>query len=147
MSVGHFPQSPRAHQDHRVHTQTVKRLGCWPAWTTPRCLVVLDYHNSSYEVGILRSTVASKVISSMEEIFAPHSLPESLTSDKEWTIVHDHNKRVCRIHGTAGYHTPQGHCKIVSGQRFQIASMKRETGEEVWTLILQQSLFRYCNWL
>ena len=43
--------------------------------------VVVDYYSRYYEIDIMRSTVASKVISSLEEIFARHGLPESLTSD------------------------------------------------------------------
>ena len=44
-------------------------------------LVVVDYYSNYYEVDIMRSTVASKVISSLQEIFERHGLPESLTSD------------------------------------------------------------------
>ena len=44
-------------------------------------LVVVDYYSRYYEVDILRSTVTSKIISSLEEMFARHGLPESLKSD------------------------------------------------------------------
>ena len=54
-------------------------LGPFP--TGESILVVVEYYSRYYEIDILRSTVASKVISSLEEIFARHSLPESLTSD------------------------------------------------------------------
>ena len=40
----------------------------------------MDYYSRYYEIDIMRSTVASKVISSLVEIFARHGLPESLTS-------------------------------------------------------------------
>ena len=41
----------------------------------------MDYYSRYYDIDIMRSTVASKVISSLVEIFARHGLPESLTSD------------------------------------------------------------------
>ena len=52
-----------------------------PLPTGESILVVVDYYSRYYEVDILKSTVASKVISSLEEMFARHGLPESLTSD------------------------------------------------------------------
>ena len=52
-----------------------------PLPTGESILVVVDYYSRYYEIDIMRSTVASKVISSREEIFARHGLPESLTSD------------------------------------------------------------------
>ena len=52
-----------------------------PLTTDESILVVVDYYSCYYEIDIMRSTVASKVISSLEEIFARHGLPESLTSD------------------------------------------------------------------
>ena len=53
-----------------------------PLPTGESILVVVDYYSRYYEVDILKSTVASKVISSLEEMFARHGLPVSLTSDK-----------------------------------------------------------------
>ena len=44
-------------------------------------LVFVDYYSRYYEIDTMRSKVASKVISSREEIFARHGLPKSLTSD------------------------------------------------------------------
>ena len=41
----------------------------------------MDYYSCYYEIDIMRSTVSSKVISSLVEIFTRHGLPESLTSD------------------------------------------------------------------
>ena len=52
-----------------------------PLPTGESILVVVDYYSRYYEIDVLRSTVTSKVISSLEEIFARHGLPESLTSD------------------------------------------------------------------
>ena len=52
-----------------------------PLPTGESILVVVDYYSRYYEIDIMRSTVASEVISSLEEIFARHGLPESLTSD------------------------------------------------------------------
>ena len=52
-----------------------------PLPTGESILVVVDYYSRYYEIDIMRSTVASKVISSLEEIFVSHGLPESLTSD------------------------------------------------------------------
>ena len=52
-----------------------------PLPTGESILVFVDYYSWYYEVDILKSTVASKVISSLEEMFARHGLPESLTSD------------------------------------------------------------------
>ena len=52
-----------------------------PLPTGESILVVVDYYSRYYEVDILRSTVAPKIISSLEGMFARHGLPESLTSD------------------------------------------------------------------
>ena len=52
-----------------------------PLTTGESILVVVDYYSCYYEIDIMTSTVAFKVISSLEEIFARHGLPESLTSD------------------------------------------------------------------
>ena len=52
-----------------------------PLPTGESILVVVDYYSRYYEVDILRSTVTSKIISSLEEMFARHGLPESLKSD------------------------------------------------------------------
>ena len=52
-----------------------------PLPTGESILVIVDYYSRYYEVDILKSTVASKIISSLEEMFARHGLPESLTSD------------------------------------------------------------------
>ena len=52
-----------------------------PLPTGESILVVVDYYSRYYEIDVLRSTVTSKVISSLEEMFARHGLPESLTSD------------------------------------------------------------------
>ena len=52
-----------------------------PLPTGESILVVVDYYSRYYEIDIMRSTVASKVISSLEEIFVRHGLPESLELD------------------------------------------------------------------
>ena len=52
-----------------------------PLPTGESILVVVDY-----EIDILRSTITSNVISSLEEIFARHGLPESLTSDNHHIV-------------------------------------------------------------
>ena len=44
-------------------------------------LVVVNYYSRYYEADVLKSTTAPKIISSLEEIFSRHGLPESLTSD------------------------------------------------------------------
>lgn len=44
-------------------------------------LVVVDYYSRYYEIDILKSTVTSKIITCLEEVFSRHGLPESLTSD------------------------------------------------------------------
>ena len=74
--------------------------------------VVVDYCSRYYEIDIMRSTVASKVISSLEEIFARHGLPESLTSDNASV----HSNRVFRVHGAAGNQTPQSNSKMAQGK-------------------------------
>ena len=43
--------------------------------------VVVDYYSRYYEINILRPTVASKVISSLQDMFASHGLHESLASN------------------------------------------------------------------
>lgn len=52
-----------------------------PLPTGESILVIVDYYSHYYEIGILKSTVSSKIISSLEEIFARHGLPESISSD------------------------------------------------------------------
>ena len=47
--------------------------------------VVVDYYSRYYEINILRSTVASRVISSLQDMFARHGLHESVAS----TMEHD----------------------------------------------------------
>ena len=43
--------------------------------------MVVDYYSRYYKVDVLKSKTAPKIISSLEEIFSRHGLPESLTSD------------------------------------------------------------------
>ena len=43
--------------------------------------VVVDYYSRYYEINILRSTVASRVISSLQDMFARHGLHESVASN------------------------------------------------------------------
>ena len=57
----------------------VDLLGPLPTGESIR--LVVDYYSHYYEVDILRSTVTSKIISSLEEMFARCCLPESLSSD------------------------------------------------------------------
>ena len=52
-----------------------------PLPTGKSILVVVDYLSRYCEIDIMRSTVTSKTISNLEEIFARHGLPESLTCD------------------------------------------------------------------
>ena len=49
-----------------------------PLTTGESILVVVDYYSCYYEIHIMRSTVASKVISSLEEIFARHGVKAKL---------------------------------------------------------------------
>ena len=60
-------------------------LGSLP--TGESILVVVDFYSRYYEIDITRSTVASKVISSLEQIFARHGVTESLTSDNRPQFV------------------------------------------------------------
>ena len=79
-SVVPLPQSPLGPHPYPLdHGETWLLIGPLP--TGESILVVVDYYSRYYEVDILKSTVASKVISSLEEMFARHGLPESLTSD------------------------------------------------------------------
>lgn len=43
--------------------------------------VVVDYYSRYYEINILRSILASRVISSLQDMIARHGLHESLTSN------------------------------------------------------------------
>ena len=52
-----------------------------PLPTGESILVVVGYYSRYYEVDTLKSTVASKVISSLEAMFARHGLLESRASD------------------------------------------------------------------
>ena len=58
-----------------------------PLPTGESILVVVDYYGQCYEVDILKSTVASKVIASLEEMFARRALPESLTSNNRLQFI------------------------------------------------------------
>ena len=84
-----------------------------PLPTGESILVFVDYYSRYYEIDIMRSTVASKVISSREEIFARHGLPESLTSDNGPQFIAN---RVYRVHEAAGNQTPQGNSKMSPGK-------------------------------
>ena len=57
----------------------INLLGALP--TGESILVVVDYYSRYHEIDVMRSTVASKDISRLEEIFARYGLPENLTSD------------------------------------------------------------------
>ena len=52
-----------------------------PLPTGESILVVVDYYSRYYEIDIMKSTVASRVIESLEEMFSRHGLLESMTSD------------------------------------------------------------------
>ena len=54
-------------------------LGPFP--TGESVLVVVDYYSRFYEIRILKSTTASRVIEAIDEIFSVHGLPVSLKSD------------------------------------------------------------------
>ena len=43
--------------------------------------VVVDYYSRYHEINILRSTVASRVISSLQDMFARHGLRENVASN------------------------------------------------------------------
>ena len=58
-----------------------------PLPTGESILFIVDHYSRYYEIDIMRSPVASKVISSLEEIFARHGLAESLTSDNGPQLV------------------------------------------------------------
>lgn len=49
--------------------------------------VVVDYYTRYYEINILRSTVASRVISSLQDMFARHGLHESLASNNRTRFI------------------------------------------------------------
>ena len=52
-----------------------------PLPTGVSILEVVDYYSRYYEIDIMKSTVASRIIESLEEMFSRHGLPESMTSD------------------------------------------------------------------
>lgn len=84
MSAGQSSQSPEPIRTTPLPTGPWRDLAVdlhGPLPTGEPILVVVDYYSRYYEVDILRSTDAPKVISSLEEMFARHGLPESLTSD------------------------------------------------------------------
>ncbi len=58
-----------------------------PLATGDSILVVIDYYSRYYEVSIMKTTVTSKIIESLEEIFSRHGLPESLTTDNRPQFV------------------------------------------------------------
>ncbi|KAK3716284.1 hypothetical protein QZH41_004075 [Actinostola sp. cb2023] len=64
-----------AHEGHLGIVGTKQKL------RSESILVVVDYYSRYYEIDVLRSTITAKVITSLEEMFSRHGLPESLTSD------------------------------------------------------------------
>jgi transposase InsO family protein len=52
-----------------------------PLPTGESILIVIDYYSHYYEIDVMKSTVTSKIIESLETIFSRHGLPEALTSD------------------------------------------------------------------
>lgn len=78
-SAGRMPQRSTMLPSGPWRDLAVDLLGPLPSGES--ILVVIDYYSRYYEVDILKSTVTSKVINCLEEIFSRHGLPESLTSD------------------------------------------------------------------
>ena len=77
-----------------------------PLPTGESILVVVDYYSRYYEIDIIRSTVASKVISSLEEIFASNGLPSP------YTVVNKHgNSLIVQSPGGAQYSRNTSHVK------------------------------------
>ena len=76
--------------------------------------VVVDYYSRYYEINILRSTVASRVISSLQDMFSRHGLHESV-APTQWNTIH--SNRVYRVYGTTRNKIPQGTRKMAPGER------------------------------
>ena len=72
-------------QHYQLANWAMERFSCWPVRTPANRWI----HTGGsrllqpllYEIDIMKSTVASRIIESLEEMFSRHGLPESMTSD------------------------------------------------------------------
>ena len=75
-----LPQGPWKHL-------AIDLLGPFPSGDS--ILVVVDYFSRYYEVKIMKSTISEKIIEALEQIFATHGLPLSVTSDNGPQFISD----------------------------------------------------------
>lgn len=75
-------------------------------------LVVVDYCSHYYEVAVLKFTTAPKIISSLDEIFSRHGLPETLTSDNSPQFV----SAEFGEYPESRYQTPSNNSKVATGK-------------------------------
>ncbi len=75
-----LPQGPWQHL-------AIDLLGPFPSGDS--ILVVVDYFSRYYEVKIMKSTISEKIIEALEQIFATHGLPLSVTSDNGPQFISD----------------------------------------------------------
>ena len=59
-------------------------------------LVTVDYYSRYYEVDIMQSTTAEKVIDRLDEVFSHHGLPHTIKSDNGPQFVSDEFKEYCK---------------------------------------------------
>jgi hypothetical protein len=62
-------------------------------------LVVVDYYSRYYEYAILQSTVTTKIIDSLEEVFSRHGMPRTIKSDNGPQFVSNEFKQFCEQNG------------------------------------------------
>jgi len=106
-----------------------------PLPTSESILVVVDYYSRYYEVHVLKSTIAPKIISSLKEIFSGHGLPESLTSDNGSQLISAEFTEYVGDHGIRHHRTtakwPQANREVEHQnqsllKRIQIAHAKKK---------------------
>ena len=70
-------------------------------------LVVVDYYSRYYEVVVLQTTTAGKVIDCLDEVFSRHGLPVSLKSDNGPQFASEEFREYCKENNIV-------HCKVTA---------------------------------
>ena len=113
-------------------------------------LVVVDYFSRFYEVRILHSTTASKVIDALDDVFAVHGLPVAIKSDNGPQFIADEFKSYCEetniIHTRTTAKWAQANGEVERQiqsllKRLKIAQVERQN----WRVELRKYLRQYRN--
>ena len=99
-----LPQGPLQHL-------AIDLLGPFPSGDS--ILVVVDYFSRYYEVKIMKSTISEKIIEALEQIFAIHGLPLSVTSDNGPQFISD---TIEQYFTNCGIEHPKNHAPLAASQ-------------------------------